>query len=97
MANYKRLIQNQLEKAKSTASDFLSSKSEDEGTIDIEEQAYAELKKIAAAQNTSVLTVVRGIIGQYLASVPYNSAPISVEQKEENPLLYLDAICKHED
>lgn len=97
MANYKRFIQDQFEKAKSTASEFISSKSEDEGTIELDLQAHEELKNIADQQHTSVQAVVNGILSQYLASVRYEAAPISVEQKEDNPLLYLDAICKHED
>ncbi|KRE47812.1 hypothetical protein [Paenibacillus sp. Soil522] len=93
--NYKRFI----EKAKSTASEFISSRSEerDEGIIELNPQYYVELKAIADMQHTTVQAIVNGIIVQYLASVPYESTPISVDQKEDNPLLYLDGICKLED
>lgn len=94
--NYKRFIQNQFEKAKSTASEFISSRSEEqeEGTIELNPQYYAQLKAIADMQHTTVQAIVDGIIVQYLASTPYESTPISVDQKEDNPLLYLDGICK---
>lgn len=97
--NYKRFIQNQFEKAKSTASEFISSRSEEpeEGTIEINPQYYYEMKAIADMQHTTVEAIVNGIIVQYLTSAPYESPPISVDQKEDNPLLYLDGICKLED
>jgi len=97
--NYKRFIQNQFEKAKSTASEFISSRTEEqeEGTIELKPQFYVELKAIADMQNTTVQAIVNGIIVQYLASASYESTPISVDQKEDNPLLYLDGICKLED
>ncbi|MBP1966682.1 hypothetical protein [Paenibacillus aceris] len=97
--NYKRFIQNQFEKAKSTASEFISSRNEEpeEGIIEINPQYYYELKAIADMQHTTVEAIVNGIIVQYLTSAPHESAPISVDQKEDNPLLYLDGICKLED
>jgi hypothetical protein len=97
--NYKRFIQNQFEKAKSTASEFISSRSEEqeEGTIELNPQYYVELKAIADMQHTTVQAIVNGIIVQYLASAPYESTPISVDQKEDNPLLYLVGIAKLED
>ncbi|MDQ0878427.1 putative choloylglycine hydrolase [Paenibacillus sp. V4I3] len=97
--NYKRFIQNQFEKAKSTASEFISSRSEEqeEGTIELDPQYYVELKAIADMQHTTVQAIVNGIIVQYLESAPYELTPISVDQKENNPLLYLDGICRLED
>ncbi|MDU0200763.1 MULTISPECIES: hypothetical protein [Paenibacillus] len=100
MANtYKRFIQNQLEKAKSTASEFITSRSEEqeEDTIELSPQAYDELRAIADMQNTTVQEIVNSIIAQYLESSPYELTHISVDQKEDNPLLYLDGICKLED
>lgn len=96
--NYKRFIQNQYEKAMSTASEFISSRSEkqEEGTIELNLQYYAELKSIADMRHTTVQAIVNGIIVQYLANATYGSTPISVDQKEDNPLLYLDGICKLE-
>jgi hypothetical protein len=94
--NYKRFIQNQFEKAKSTASQFISSKSEkqEEGTIELNPEHYVELKAIADKQHTTVQAIVNGVIVQYLESGPYELTPFSVGQKEDNPLLYLDGICK---
>lgn len=100
MNKYKRFIQNQYEKAKSSASSFISSRSEEqeEDTIELNSQHYVELKAIADMRGTNVQTIVNGIIAQHMASVnaQYKSTPISVEQKEDNPLLYLDGICKLE-
>ncbi|OMF26739.1 hypothetical protein BK133_20075 [Paenibacillus sp. FSL H8-0548] len=94
--NYKRFIKNQFEKAKSTASEFISSRSEEqvESTIELNPQYYVELKAIADKQHTTVQAIVNGIVVQYLASAPNESTHISVDQKEDNPLLYLDGICK---
>jgi len=95
--NYKRFIQNQFEKAKSTASELISSRNEEEEKAIIELQHYVELKAIADKQHTTVQAIIDGIIVQYLASAPYEIAPITMGQKEDNPLLYLDGICKLED
>lgn len=96
--NYKRFIQNQYEKAMSTASEFISTRSEkqEEGTIELNPQYFAELKTIADMRQTTVQAIVNGIIVQYLASAPFEPTPISVDHKEDNPLLYLDGICKLE-
>ncbi|GBG10590.1 hypothetical protein [Paenibacillus agaridevorans] len=101
MNKYKRFIQNQYEKAKSTASGFISSRSEEQekGTIELNPQYYVELKAIADLQSTNVQAIANEIIVQYLVSVnaQNESTPISVDQKEDNPLLYLDGICKREE
>ncbi|MBA2941126.1 hypothetical protein HZF08_22875 [Paenibacillus sp. CGMCC 1.16610] len=100
MANtYKRFIQNQLEKAKSTASEFITSRSDeqDEDTLELSPDTYDQLRVIANMQHTTVQEIVNSIITQYLESSPYEITHISVDQKEDNPLLYLDGICKLED
>jgi predicted choloylglycine hydrolase len=97
--NYKSFIQNQFEKAKSTASEFISSRSEEqeEDTVEIHPHYYVELKAMADMKQTTVQAIVNEIIVQHLSSTPTKSTPISVDQKEENPLLYLDGICKLKD
>ncbi|NIK79749.1 hypothetical protein FHS15_004916 [Paenibacillus castaneae] len=99
MNNYKSFIQNQIKKVTSSASGLISSKSEEQegGTIELNSQSYVELKAIADKQHTTVQTIVNGIIVQYLASAPNELIPFSVDQKEDNPLLYLDGICKLKD
>ncbi|WP_138754774.1 hypothetical protein [Paenibacillus sinopodophylli] len=96
MNNYKRFIQNQFEKAKSTMTEFISSRSEEQvnNTLELNSQHYAELKSIADIQQTTVQAIVNGMIVQYLASRPSELVTISVDQKEDNPILYLDGICK---
>jgi predicted DNA-binding ribbon-helix-helix protein len=97
MAEYKRFIQNQLEKVKSTASDLMSSRNEGSESFELDPHAYEELSKIALKQNTTVQALVNQIVSQHLTSVFAQAVQISVEKKEENPILYLDAICKIEE
>lgn len=91
--SYKRFFQEQFEKVKSN---FLSSRSEEQedSMIEINPQQYDELKAIADKQDTTPQSIVDGIIAQYLASVPTETPSITVDQKEHNPLLYLDGLCK---
>ncbi|CAN7662825.1 hypothetical protein LJR153_005177 [Paenibacillus sp. LjRoot153] len=97
--NYKRFIHHQFEKAKSTASEFISSRSveQEENMLELDPRYVDQLKEIADLQHTTVQAIVNGLIAQYLASASYELTPISVDQKEANPLLYLDGICKQED
>jgi predicted DNA-binding ribbon-helix-helix protein len=97
MGEYKRFIQNQFEKVKSTASDLISTRSDGRETAAIGLDAYEALKKIADAQNTSVQALVNHIINEHLSATSLEPIQITVDNKEENPLLYLDAICKFED
>jgi predicted DNA-binding ribbon-helix-helix protein len=97
VAEYKRFIQNQLEKVKSTASDLMSSRNEDPSLIELEPRVYEELNQIAVTQNTTIQALVNQIVDQHLSSLSVQSIQIPVEKKEENPILYLDAICKIED
>jgi predicted DNA-binding ribbon-helix-helix protein len=95
VAEYKRFIQNQLDKVKSTANEFISSKQEQTAeTIELEPHAYEALHQIAESQRTSVQALVNHIIDQHLSSLSAQSVQIPVEKKEENPMLYLDAMCK---
>jgi predicted DNA-binding ribbon-helix-helix protein len=95
MAEYKKFIQNQLDKVKSTANDLISSKNEQAAeTIELEPNAYEALHQIAGRQQTSVQALVNHIIDQHLASLSTQAVQIPVEKKEENPILYLDAMCK---
>jgi predicted DNA-binding ribbon-helix-helix protein len=97
VAEYKRFIQNQLEKVKSTASDLMSSRNEDPSLIELEPRVYEELNQIAVTHNTTIQALVNQIVDQHLSSLSVQSIQIPVEKKEENPILYLDAICKIED
>ncbi|MCA0754216.1 hypothetical protein KP806_04095 [Paenibacillus sp. N4] len=94
--SYKRFIQNQFGKVKNVTSNFMSSRDEedDDTAIELNPQHYDELKAIADKQQTTMQAILDGLVAQYLASVPSEAPPISVEQKEINPLLYLDGLCK---
>jgi predicted DNA-binding ribbon-helix-helix protein len=95
VAEYKRFIQSQLDKVKSTANDLISSKHEQTAaTIELEPEAYEALHQIAERQQTSVQSLANHIIDQHLSSLSALSGQIPVEKKEENPMLYLDAMCK---
>jgi predicted DNA-binding ribbon-helix-helix protein len=95
VSEYKKFIQNQLDKVKSTATDLISSKHEQAAaTIELEPNAYEALHQIAESQHTSVQALVNHIIDQHLASLSTQAVQIPVEKKEENPILYLDAMCK---
>jgi hypothetical protein len=100
MANsYKRFIRYQFNKAKTAASDFITSTidGQEDRTIGLNPKVYAELKTVADQQQTTVREIVHGMIAEYLASADHETTAISVNQKEENPLLYLDGLCKLED
>jgi predicted DNA-binding ribbon-helix-helix protein len=96
VSEYKRFIQNQFEKVKSTASDLISSRNDAPTVIELEAHAYEQLNQIAASQHTSIQGLVNHIIDQHLSTISAQSLQIPVEKKEENPILYLDAICKIE-
>jgi predicted DNA-binding ribbon-helix-helix protein len=96
VSEYKRFIQNQFEKVKSTASDLIASRNEAPAVIELEPHVYEELSQLAASQNTSIQALVNHIMDQHLSGLSTQSVQIPVEKKEENPILYLDAICKIE-
>ncbi|MFC5448637.1 hypothetical protein [Paenibacillus aestuarii] len=98
-SNYKRFIQHQFEKAKSTASEFISSKNEEQEDylIRLHPDQAAELQAIADLQQTTVQEIVNDIVIEFLQSASHEPVPISVDQKEDNPLLYLDGICRLKD
>lgn len=96
MSNYKRYFQSQLEKVKSTASQFIQVK-EDERTVELEPEAYERLRQWAAERHTSVQAVVNDIMDRFLSSrQPDSIRPISPERQERNPLLLLDGLCGRE-
>jgi hypothetical protein len=100
MANsYKRFIRHQFNKAKTAASDFITTTIDgpEEGAVKLNPRVYAELKAIADQQQTTVREIVHEMIAHYLAKGDRESIAISVDQKEENPLLYLDGLCKLEE
>lgn len=97
MEDYKRFIQDKFAKMKSTASDLISPRSDDKESVSIELDMYDELQKLAYAQGTSVQALVNELIREHLKLTSKKPTQITADKKEENPLLYLDAICKFED
>ncbi|TBL70263.1 hypothetical protein [Paenibacillus thalictri] len=95
MKSYKQLIQDQLEKVKTTANQLTSSRQDDEKyTLELDSYTFQKLKSAADEGQTTVQAVVDHMIEQFLAQVsPEPAGHISDERKEQNPLLLLNGIC----
>lgn len=96
MSNYKRYFQSQLERVKSTASQFIQVK-EDERMVELEPEAYERIRQWAADRHTTVQAVVNDMLDRFLTSQqPDSVRPIAQERQERNPLLRLDGLCGRE-
>ncbi|MEB3102778.1 hypothetical protein [Ferviditalea candida] len=98
MTEYKSFIQNQLQKMKAIASQFTSTKNSDNQNkrITVDSRTYELLENIAEAQQTTVGAVINHALGQYVKSRQGQSnLHATLERKEKNPLLYLDALSKN--
>jgi hypothetical protein len=95
MSKVKRYVLQQMEKVKSSASQLISSPESDEPVVELEPFLYEKLKLLADAQQTTVQEVTNRILEQHLAFAESGSArDLGTDRKENNPLLYLDAICQ---
>jgi len=97
MGDYKRFIQNQLKKAKNATSEFIASRSHEQESVELDLDAHEKLREMAEAQNATVQELLSQIVEQYFARPSVPSVRITANQKEENPLLLLDALCVSED
>ncbi|MCZ8516765.1 hypothetical protein O9H85_31260 [Paenibacillus filicis] len=98
MSSSKTLLQNQLRKWKSAASQLITSEEieADDNRIELEPSSYAICKRLAEAQGTTVNAVVHYMIEQYASSRPQDSMfQATLEQRDRNPLLQLDGLTKH--
>lgn len=98
MKEYKPFIQNQLQKMKAIASQFTSTKKRDSKNkmIAVDSRSYELLANIAEAQQTTVDAIVNHALEQYIMSRQSQSnLHATLERKEKNPLLYLDALSKN--
>lgn len=64
-------------------------------TIELEPEYYEKCRQMAEAQNTTVSAAVHYMIEQYFAGRTHETLfQATVEQKDRNPLLQLDALTK---
>ncbi|UUZ79602.1 hypothetical protein LJK88_31400 [Paenibacillus sp. P26] len=97
MSNSRQILQSQLKKWKSAASQLITSEEGEEETsvVELEPSSYAICKRMAEAQGTTVSAVVHYMIEQYASVRPQESMfQATLEQREKNPLLQLDALTK---
>lgn len=98
MDKWKLYMKNQLRKLKTTTSGFISEsgRTDDEAPlIELDPRSYELLKEIADRGQTSVAVLVNRAISQFIDNYDKeNKRRISIEQKEKNPLLHLDAFTK---
>ncbi|TVY11461.1 hypothetical protein [Paenibacillus cremeus] len=95
-----RFIQNQWSKWKTAASQLISTESKESYDdevmeLDLEPEFYQKCLQMAKAEQTSVSAVVHYILEQYFTGRSNEKlVQATMEQKERNPLLQLDALVK---
>lgn len=98
LSQSKHLLHNQFKRWKNAASQLISTEEEDgySHVVELEPAAYALCKRMAEAQETSVSAVVHYLIEQQSTGRSHESMfQASLEQRERNPLLQLDAMTRH--
>jgi hypothetical protein len=96
----KQFMQGQLKKWKSAASQLISS---DEQTyeptnVELETDFYQKCVQMAEAEQTTVSAIVHYILEQYFAGRSHEMmVQATLEQKEKNPMLQLDALAKRKE
>jgi hypothetical protein len=97
MENSKHRLQSRLEQWKSAASQLISgSETQEEATIELDPVMLEKCQRQAHEQHTTVSAVIHNILEQYWSNINTESKqpPISRDQLERNPLLYLDGLSK---
>ncbi|MFC6228343.1 hypothetical protein ACFQI7_11040 [Paenibacillus allorhizosphaerae] len=97
MSNSKQFMQGQLRRWKSAASQLISSgePTYELENLELENDIYDKCKQMAEAEQTTVSAVVHYILEQYFAGRSHElMVQATMEQKEKNPLLQLDALVK---
>lgn len=97
MGNSTRLLQRRLEQWKTAATQFIAGPEdeEDHRTVVLDPDLYEQCQQTAEAQQVSVNEWIHHILEQhYNAKSTDLLVPISREQLERNPLLYLDALAE---
>lgn len=97
MGNSTRLLQRRLEQWKTAATQFIAGPEEEEDnrTVVLDPAIFEQCQQEAEAQQISVNEWVHYILEQHVAAKSADLlVPISREQLERNPLLYLDALAE---
>lgn len=97
MSKSKQYLQNQFKTWKAAAFRFISvSSAEHENMrVELDPHSYEMCKQIADLQQTTVQAVINHALEQFIASRSNElKSHATLEQKEKNPLLYLDALTK---
>jgi len=97
MGNSTRLLQHRLEQWKTAATRFIAGPEDEQEatTVVLEPTLYERCAQAAELQQTTVTDIVHHILEQhYSAGSSELLVPISREQLERNPLLYLDALAE---
>ncbi|MCZ8520694.1 MULTISPECIES: hypothetical protein [Paenibacillus] len=101
MSNSKDMLQSKLKAWKSAASSLISSpegETEESRIIELEPEYFEKCREMAEAQHTTVSGAVHYMIEQFFAVRSHEMMfQATVEQKEKNPLLQLDALTKRRD
>ena len=95
--NSRQFVQGQLRRWKSAASQLISSGEPiyESENVELEADLYDKCKQMAEAEHTTVSSVVHYILEQYFAGRSHEMmVQATMEQKEKNPLLQLDALVK---
>ncbi|WP_282935258.1 hypothetical protein [Paenibacillus sp. RC67] len=98
MGNSKRLLQRRLEQWKSAATQFIAGPEEaeeDELSLELDPVLLAKCQQMADTQQVTVNEILNQIVEQYWTLKSSELlVPISREQLDRNPLLYLDALSE---
>lgn len=97
MGNSKRLLQRRLEQWKSAATQFIAGpeETEDESSLELDPVLLEKCQQMADSQQVTVNEIVNQIVEQYWTHKSSELlVPISREQLDRNPLLYLDALSE---
>jgi hypothetical protein len=100
--NFKGYMEDRFKKLKQSASQLVANRGEngeeDDTSIELDPRDYEILKLRAERQHTTVSALVRRAVKQMLDTTAADGRlQITVEQKERNPLLYLDGITQNLD
>lgn len=98
MSNYKKYIQKQFQNLKSTATGLISPENKKENEqhfIELDTAMYDKLKEIADSEQITVESVFNHAIELYISKYKKQfRSQMTLEQKENNPVLYLNNLSK---
>ncbi|WJH35135.1 hypothetical protein N6H14_03245 [Paenibacillus sp. CC-CFT747] len=97
-------IKGYMEKLKASASNLVTERQgqeerdEEDTSVILDRRVYTMLRQRAEHRHTTVEALVERAVQQYIAAqAAEKTLQVSVERKENNPLLYLDGLTKNLD